>query len=181
MRHRIDELLRLLRDVNGVTGGFVWGKSGALLGRDLPSRFDDDSLAEVGQRIARIYEAFQGAGDELDTATLTFGGSKLHLREVDTAFIAVLSRPQVNEPALKMALNVLGRAVYAELERRPAQSTPPLHAAARVPPAQRTAPTTPATGGIAPLLRSSAVSVPRAPDAAYELRSRLLRGKRASE
>jgi hypothetical protein len=179
MRHRIDELLRMLRDVNGVIGGFVWGKSGALLGRDLPSRFDDDSLGEVGQRIARIYEAFQGAGDELDTAVLTFGGSKLHLREVDTAFIAVLSRPQVNEPALKMALHVLGRAVYAELERRPAPSPSPPPQPARVP-GQRT-PTTPALGGIVPAIRGSAVSVPRAPEAAYELRARLMRGKRASE
>lgn len=163
MTRRIDQLLHMLRDVDGVIGGFVWGKSGALLGRDLPDRFEDDVLGEIGQRIARIYEAFHGAGDELDAATLGFAGSKLYLREVDSAFVAVLSRPQVNEPALKMALHVLGRALYAELERQAPPSP-----SARLPSA-------------AP--RSAAAPPParRPAEPVYALRMRLQRGKRAPD
>jgi hypothetical protein len=118
MSERMAQLLKSLRDVQGVVGSFVWAKSGALLARDLPEAvLDDGALEEVGQRIARIYEAFAGTGDELDTATLVFADRKLHLREVDSAFIAVLSEPRVNEPALKMALLVIGRGIYEQLER----------------------------------------------------------------
>lgn len=162
MVERIDELLRLLRDVEGVIGSFVWSKSGALLGRDLPARFDDEVLGEVGQRIARIYEAFEGAGDELDRATLVFAGSKLHLREVDSAFIAVLAQPHVHEPALTMAMHVLGRAVYGELE-------------ALVPAANRATPPA-GKASVGPAVRAARPPVP-----AHVLRSRLQRGKRAPD
>jgi predicted regulator of Ras-like GTPase activity (Roadblock/LC7/MglB family) len=115
MSERMAQLLRSLRDVEGVVGSLVWDKSGVVLYRDLP--LDNGVIEEIGQRIARIYEAFSGAGDELDAATLVFAGHKLHLREIDSAFIAVLSQPRVNEPALKMALHVVGRGLHAELER----------------------------------------------------------------
>ncbi len=114
MSERMAELLRSLRDVEGVVGSLVWEKSGEVLFRDLP--LDHGVLEEIGHRIARIYEAFSGAGEELDTATLVFAGYKLHLREIDSAFVAVLAQPRVNEPALKMALNVVARGLHAELD-----------------------------------------------------------------
>jgi predicted regulator of Ras-like GTPase activity (Roadblock/LC7/MglB family) len=117
MTESLVSMLRTLRDVEGVAGSFVWGKSGAVLARDLPAYIDDSALDEVGPRIARIYEAFEGAGDELDGATLVFAEHKLHLREFDAGFVAVLSGPQVNLAALKMAVHVVGRNVCGELER----------------------------------------------------------------
>jgi len=115
MNERVAQLLRSLRDVEGVVGSLVWGKSGEVLFRDLP--LDNGVLEEIGQRIARIYDAFSGAGEELDTATLVFAGYRLHLREIDSAFIAVLAQPRANEPALKMALHVVARGLHAELDR----------------------------------------------------------------
>lgn len=115
MSERMAQLLRSLRDVEGVVGSLVWGKSGEVLFRDLP--LDNGVLEEIGQRIARIYDAFAGAGEELDTATLVFAGHKLHLREIDSAFIAVLAQRRVNEPALKMALHLVGRGLHAELDQ----------------------------------------------------------------
>jgi hypothetical protein len=125
------QLLRSLRDVEGVLGSFVWGKRDGLLARDLPGYLDSAILAEVGPRIERIYEAFHGAGDELDGATLSYAQYKLHLRELDPAFIVVLSGPQVNVPTLKMAMHVVGRGVCAEIER---MRQPPPPAAVSVPP-----------------------------------------------
>jgi hypothetical protein len=121
MSERVAQLLRSLRDVEGVVGSLVWGKSGEVLFRDLP--LDNGVLEEIGQRIARMYEAFSGAGEELDTATLVFAGYRLHLREVDSTFIAVLAQLRVNEPALKMALHVVARGLHAELERIPLAPT----------------------------------------------------------
>ncbi len=118
MTDRCVQLLRSLRDVEGVVGSFVWHKHDGLLVRDLPAHIDSVILTEVGPRIERIYEAFGGAGDELDGATLTYAEFKLHLRELDPAYIAVLSTPRVNTPTLKMAMHVVGRGVCAELEAR---------------------------------------------------------------
>ena len=85
------QLLRSLRDVEGVVGSFIWHKVDGLLVRDMPVYFESAILNEVGPRIDRIYEAFRGAGDELDGATLSYAEYKLHLRELDFAYIAVLS------------------------------------------------------------------------------------------
>jgi len=129
MSERLIELLRSLRDVEGVIGAFLWGKDGAgLLARDLPGSIDTEMLSEVGPRLERIFEAFEGAGDDLDLATLVFGEHKLHLCELEPAFVAVLSAPHVSLPALKMALHLVGRGVCAELDRlksRAAARTPP--------------------------------------------------------
>jgi hypothetical protein len=116
MTDRCVQLLRSLRDVEGVIGSFIWHKNDGLLVRDLPVYFDSSILNEVGPRIERIYEAFRGAGDELDGATLSYAVYKLHLRELDLAYIAVVSGADVNAPTLKMAMHVVGRGVCAELE-----------------------------------------------------------------
>lgn len=131
MNERAVQLLRSLRDVEGVIGSFVWDKREGLLVRDLPGYIDSALLTEVGPRIERIYEAFHGAGDELDGATLSYAEYKLHLRELEPAFIAVLSGPRVNVPTLKMAMHVVGRGVCAELERL---RQPPPPAGVSVPP-----------------------------------------------
>jgi hypothetical protein len=125
MTERLSQLLRSLRDVEGVVGSFVWGKRGEVIARDLPAFIDESVLEEVGPRIERIYEAYQGAGDELDGATLVFADYKLHLRELDPAFIAVLSGPEVNSPALKMAMHLVGRNVTGEIERMNSVAPPP--------------------------------------------------------
>jgi hypothetical protein len=118
MSARLVELLGSLRDVEGVIGAFLWSRGGAgVLARDLPAHIESDVLAEVGPRIERIFEAFEGAGDDLDLGSLVFGEHKLHLHELEPAFVAVLSASRVNLPALKMALHLVGRGVCAELDR----------------------------------------------------------------
>jgi hypothetical protein len=118
MSERLTELLGSLRDVEGVIGAFLWGKRGAgLLARDLPAHIDAEALCEVGPRIERLFEAFERAGDDLDLGSLVFAEHKLHLHELEPAFVAVLSAPRVNLPALKMALHLVGRGVCAELDR----------------------------------------------------------------
>ena len=125
MSERLIELLRSLRDVEGVLGAFLWGKGGSgLLARDMP--IDADVLGEVGPRIERIFEAFDGAGDDLEIGTLVFGAHRLHLHELEPAFVAVLSSPSTNVPALKMALHLVGRGVCAELDRQKPKPDVPL-------------------------------------------------------
>lgn len=117
MGERASQMLRSIRDVDGVCGSFVWAKNGQVVARDLPEYLDAGLVAEVGPRLQRLYEAFQSAGDELDAATLVFGEYKLHVRELEPAFIAVLSEIPVNMAALRMALSVIGRRLASEWEQ----------------------------------------------------------------
>jgi predicted regulator of Ras-like GTPase activity (Roadblock/LC7/MglB family) len=125
MTEPLAEMLKSLRDVEGVIGSLVWAKGGGLLARDLPAYLDPSVLIEVGPRLGRLYEAFESAGDELDSATLVFAEHKLHLRELEPAFVAVLSSVAVNMPALKMALSVVGRRLSAAIEQASAVAAVP--------------------------------------------------------
>ena len=113
----IEEVLRALRDVDGVHGSFVITLSGSLVARELPSAFDHQLFAEVGPRIARLYETFLSGGEEMDACVLRFSEHKLYLRKLATGFVGVLSGVKVNMPALRMVANLVVRRVDAEMSR----------------------------------------------------------------
>jgi predicted regulator of Ras-like GTPase activity (Roadblock/LC7/MglB family) len=125
----MEDVLRALRDVDGVHGSFVITLSGSLVARELPSAFDHQLFAEVGPRIARLYETFLSGGEELDACVLRFSEHKLYLRKLATGFIGVLSGVKVNMPALRMVSNLVVRRVDAEMSRPtlapPAPPPPP--------------------------------------------------------
>jgi hypothetical protein len=121
MNEDVQSLLRSLRDVDGVLGSFVLGRLGELDARDLPDYFDSAVLLEVAPRVERLYEAWKGLGSELETASLSFAEHKLHLREFGAGFLAVVSLAQVNAPALRMAMGMVGRRLGPALE---AQANP---------------------------------------------------------
>jgi len=118
MSEELQSLLRSLRDVDGVVGSFVLGRQGALDARDLPDYFDSAVLLEVAPRVERLYEAWKSLGSELESASLSFAEHKLHLREFGAGFLAVVSLTQVNAPALRMAMGMVGRRLGPALEAR---------------------------------------------------------------
>jgi predicted regulator of Ras-like GTPase activity (Roadblock/LC7/MglB family) len=122
----MEDALRALRDVEGVHGSFIITPSGALVARELPSAFDHQLFAEVGPRIARLYETFLSGGEEMDACVLRFSEHKLYLRKLAAGFIGVLSGVRVNMPALRMVANLVVRRVDAEMSRpTPAPPAPP--------------------------------------------------------
>jgi predicted regulator of Ras-like GTPase activity (Roadblock/LC7/MglB family) len=118
MSENVQSVLRSLRDVDGVVGSFVLGRQGELAARDLPDYFDAGALSEVGPRIERLYEAWKSLDAELETASLVFAEHRLHVRELGSGFLAVLSNEQVNAPALRMAINMVSRRVSPALAAR---------------------------------------------------------------
>ena len=124
--------LRMLRDIEGVLGSFVIGERGHMLGRDVPSACGTDVLQLVGGRVQQLCDAFVGAqiGGGFECTTLYFQQHKLHVRALGNAFLIVVSSADVNLPALKMAVNMVGRQVLsdfaaaAEEERRSAVHVP---------------------------------------------------------
>jgi predicted regulator of Ras-like GTPase activity (Roadblock/LC7/MglB family) len=131
---KIEDMLRALRDVEGVYGSFVIARTGALAASDLPPIFDADLFDEVGPKIMRLYETFRSGGEELDGCTLRYAEHKLYLRTMAWGLIGVLSTFAVNKPSLRMAVNLVIRRVDPEVvpSLRPAFSasapppTPPL-------------------------------------------------------
>jgi predicted regulator of Ras-like GTPase activity (Roadblock/LC7/MglB family) len=170
--------LQSLRDVDGIVGSFVVDADGRLLARDLPQYFDSAVLDEVGPRIHRLYDAWQSAGEALDTATLVFADHKMHLRDLDGSVLAVVSSLAVNAPALKMALGMVGRKLVSELSSAPALA--PHDEPAPRPPSAAASPTPASTSVAPPPLPSARASDPGLPPTAAEHASGAPDGSRPS-
>jgi predicted regulator of Ras-like GTPase activity (Roadblock/LC7/MglB family) len=135
--------LRMLRDVQGVYGSFVVAGSGSLVDRDLPAAFDEALFADVGPRVARLFETFVSGGKDMDTCMLRYSDHKLYVRKMTWGLIGVLSSSGVNLPALRMVVNLVIRRIDPEISaiastpmRLPMSTPPPL-------PVVRKAPTPP--------------------------------------
>jgi hypothetical protein len=100
--------LQSLRDIDGVYGSFVIDAAGETRARDLPSVFDDHTLAESGVRIARLWEVIsEGAAPEY--ALLDFAEYNLFLRRVGDGCLCVVVPAQVNVLALRLASKWVAR------------------------------------------------------------------------
>jgi predicted regulator of Ras-like GTPase activity (Roadblock/LC7/MglB family) len=125
----IVEHLRMLRDVNGVYGSFVVAESGSLVDRDLPAAFDDALFADVGPRVARLFETFVSGGKDLETCMLRYAEHKLYVRKMTWGILGVLSSAALNLPALRMVANLVVRRIDPEIAplplTRPSASKPP--------------------------------------------------------
>jgi predicted regulator of Ras-like GTPase activity (Roadblock/LC7/MglB family) len=115
----IAQALRALRDVQGTHGSFVVTLTGALVARDLPELFDGELFAEVGPRVARLYDTFQSGGEVMDGCVLRYTEHKLYVRKMHAGLIGVLSSIGINMPALRMVVNLAARRIDPELARFP--------------------------------------------------------------
>jgi predicted regulator of Ras-like GTPase activity (Roadblock/LC7/MglB family) len=120
MQTQIDteQALTSLLDVAGVEGSFLVNSRGDLAAWNMPSIVEEEILDEAGAKLARLRQAFAVAGQELDFCTVRFANYKLCLKSSDAGMICVLTRPDVNVPALRMALKL----ILNQLERRRAMS-----------------------------------------------------------
>jgi predicted regulator of Ras-like GTPase activity (Roadblock/LC7/MglB family) len=126
MSTNLGNVLEGLRDLEGVYGSFVLTRNGELLGKDLPSVFDEALFAEVGPRIARLTDTLIDQDDKLSTLNVSAGSYKLHLRDLPDALLGVLMSMHANMPALNMAINVAVRRLPAlRHESVPAPPPPP--------------------------------------------------------
>jgi predicted regulator of Ras-like GTPase activity (Roadblock/LC7/MglB family) len=111
----ITTALATLRDLPGINGSFVFGGDGRLVAREIHAMFDDVALAEASERLARLRETFAAVGDELDLAVMRFQDHKLFLKVLPSGVLCILAESSVNMPAVRMAANVVGRRIAADL------------------------------------------------------------------
>ena len=110
-----EQALTSLLDVAGVEGSFLVNSTGALAAWNMPSVVQEEILDEAGAKLARLRQAFAVAGQELDFCTVRFANYKLCLKASGVGIICVLTRPDVNLAALRMAL----RMVLEQIQARP--------------------------------------------------------------
>jgi predicted regulator of Ras-like GTPase activity (Roadblock/LC7/MglB family) len=111
--------LATLRDIDGVVGSFVIDGEGRVLGRDLPTLFDDDTLGYASQRLVRLRNALEGERCKLDGSVARFGSHLMMMKAVDERTLCVIVPHGTNLMALQMGANIVARRV--------AQMTPQLH------------------------------------------------------
>ncbi len=134
-----------LKDVYGITGSFVYARSGHLVARELPPMFDDGALSEAGSRLTRLQETFAAVGDNLEVAVLRYREHKVYVKTLPAGALCIISSGGVNMPALRMAASLVGRRIAPMLDQvaddpalakpasTPAPSTEPAPPAARPP------------------------------------------------
>jgi predicted regulator of Ras-like GTPase activity (Roadblock/LC7/MglB family) len=110
-----EQALTSLLDVAGVEGSFLVNSTGALAAWNMPSVVEEEVLDEASAKLARLRQAFAVAGQQLDFCTVRFANYKLCLKASDVGIICVLTRPDVNLAALRMAL----RLILNQIENRP--------------------------------------------------------------
>jgi len=132
-----------LKDVYGITGSFVFARSGHLVARELPPMFDDIALSEAGSRLTRLQETFAAVGDKLEVAVLRFKEHKLYVKTVPAGALCIISGGGVNMPALRMAANLVSRRIAPMLDQvadDPLLGETPQSSAAAPPPVDAQAP-----------------------------------------
>ena len=111
-----EQALTSLLDVAGVEGSFLVNSStGALAAWNMPAAVEEEVLDEASAKLARLRQAFAVSGQQLDFCTVRFANYKLCLKASDVGIICVLTRPDVNLAALRMALKLL----LTQIENRP--------------------------------------------------------------
>jgi predicted regulator of Ras-like GTPase activity (Roadblock/LC7/MglB family) len=100
--------LHSLRDIDGVYGSFLFSATGELRARDLPPVFDDQTLADTGARIARLWEVISES-ETPEYALLEFSEYNLFLRRVGTGCLCVIVPAHVNVLALRLACKWVAR------------------------------------------------------------------------
>ncbi len=115
----IVEHLYLLRDVEGVHGSFVLAESGALVDRDLPEGYDEALFADVGPRIARMFETFASEGKDMESFMLRYAEHRLFVRQMTWGLVGVMVASTVNLPALRTAVSLVVRRIDPDVWSSP--------------------------------------------------------------
>ena len=126
----MESVLRSLRDIDGVLGSFLLDERGQLLAQDMPSLFDQATLAHVSARLSQLRGALEwGAAAPFEGCTARFGSQLLLLRATQGRTLCVLCPLGTNLNTLQMGLNLVARRLAAQ-----PQSSAPAAPALRAPP-----------------------------------------------
>mgnify|MGYP001239281477 CR=1 FL=1 len=117
--------LDALKDVDGTIGSFVLDGDGELVFADLPDELLEGAR-KVGPRLARLRDALALSEGDVSACNLRFASSKLSLAPTAGGILAVMAAANVNDSALRTAVNLARRRITADdLATGPVEVTPP--------------------------------------------------------
>lgn len=121
----MEDILRDISAVVGVTGCFVCNEGGEVVASALPGVFDETILSNVGRTITQTI-----AGLELtrhrraDNLDLLYGGGRLVIKNLRPGCLIVLCVPTINVPLLNLTANTAARKLREELKEQVREVTP---------------------------------------------------------
>lgn len=141
-------ILESLKDVIGVAGSFAMDDDGEVLAVAMPSYVQPEDLASVAPRIQWLVEAASELQVQCEWCVLYFADYHLQVAPFTGGKLVVLTAPDVNARALRMAAKILCRKleklVDGTASHRNSYSPPaPLPAPLQTPGAQSASPLSP--------------------------------------
>lgn len=122
----MENVLQSLRDIEGVLGSFLLDDRGELIAHDMPTLFDQSTLAYASARLSQLRAALESATTEgFGGCTARFGSHLLLLRAAQARTLCVLCPVGTNLNTLQMGLNLVARRVAALPQRVPPRTVPP--------------------------------------------------------
>jgi len=112
----VDDILRDIHEVVGVTGCFVADSTGQVVKSTLPGVFDSASLSVVSKTLSKTIDGLRMARrrkvSELD---LVFEGGRLVVKVLSPGYLFILCVPTINVPLLNLTANVAAKKLSAQL------------------------------------------------------------------
>jgi predicted regulator of Ras-like GTPase activity (Roadblock/LC7/MglB family) len=128
-----DDMENILRDINavvGVTGSFVCNDEGQMVAKLMPEVFDDDLLSPVGRTMAQTIAGLKIAQRrKVGDIDLLYDGGRLIVKNVGEGCLCILCVTRINVPLLNLTANVTAKKLANTLKTKSVEAkpvTPPL-------------------------------------------------------
>lgn len=110
----------ILKDINavvGVTGSFVCNEDGQVLSRSMPSVFDDQMLSNVSRTMAQTVAGLKIAQQsEVGDIDLLYNDGRLVVKDVGEGCLCILCVKRINVPLLNLTANVAAKKLRGQLK-----------------------------------------------------------------
>jgi predicted regulator of Ras-like GTPase activity (Roadblock/LC7/MglB family) len=123
----MEDILRDINAVVGVTGSFVCDDDGRVLARALPDVFDADMLSPVGRTMAQTIAGLETSNRrKVGDIDLLYEQGRLVVKNLSEGCLCVLCVRRINVPLLNLTANVAAKKLSERLkEARPAPEQVP--------------------------------------------------------
>lgn len=106
----MEEILRDVNAVVGVTGSFVCDDEGRVLAQVLPDIFDPDTLSPVGRTLAQTIAGLETTNRrKVGDIDLLYEQGRLLVKNLGNGCLCVLCARRINVPLLNLTANVAAR------------------------------------------------------------------------
>lgn len=117
----MEDILKDINAVVGVTGSFVCSEEGQVLARVLPDVFDVNMLSSIGRTLAQTIAGLETTNRrKVGDMDLVYGGGRLIVKNLGEGCLCILCVRRINVPLLNLTANVAVKRLSERLkEARP--------------------------------------------------------------